>query len=182
MKKFTDKNLYDSTLLLEELAIKTICIIWNCDYINTSKHDNRFSKIDGLFIRDNTIKGIYEVKTRTQTYSWFKDYKSIIISYDKITDGAIVSKIMNAPFFAIFRTSCKRILVFQITDNNGRVICPMNVRYTETQKSSTFDKGLDNKKVSTNAYLMLEDNPNLFIFNEEQYESRVLEKYGSNDK
>ena len=182
MKGITDKHLYDVTLNIEDNAIKTISVIWNCNYITTNKVDNRFSKIDGLFIRDNIIKGIYEVKTRTQTYSWFKDYKSMIISYDKITDGAIISRILNTPFFAIFRTSCKRILVFQITDNNGNLICPMNIRYTETQKSSTFDKGLNNKKIIANAYLMLDDNPNLFIFNEEQYESRVLEKYGSNDK
>lgn len=173
---------YQKYLLIETNALRTLCIIWNCDFINTSKHDNRFSKIDGLFIRENTIKGIYEVKTRTQTYSWFKDYKSIIISYDKITDGAIVSKIMNAPFFVIIRTSCAKIIVFQITDNSGKVICPMNVRYTETQKSSTFDKGLNNKKTSTNAYLLLEDNPNCFVFDEYKYEEQVVLKYGSNDK
>jgi hypothetical protein len=59
----------------------------------------------------------------------------------------------------------------------------MQRKYNVTPlKSSTFDKGLNNKKVSTNAYLMLEDNPHLFVFNEEQYEGHVLKKYGSNDK
>jgi hypothetical protein len=173
---------YQNYLHIETIALRTLCIIWNCDYVETNKVDDRFSIIDGFFLRENTIKGVYEVKTRTQTYSWFKDYKSIIISYNKITHGSEISKIINAPFFVIIRTSCRKIIVFQITDSKGKVICPMNVRYTETQKSSTFDKGLDNKKTSTNAYLLLDDNPNCFVFEEYKYEEQVVLKYGSIDK
>jgi hypothetical protein len=158
-------------------AIQTICTIWNCDYVFTDKEFKYQSAFDGMFIRDNTIKGVFEVKTRTQTYSWFKDYKSIIISYDKIFKGSQISSLLQCLFFVLVRTSCKKIIVFQITDNNGNVLCPMNVRYTQTQKSSTFDKGVNNKKITTNAYLMLEDNPFCFVYNEEHYENKVFEKY-----
>lgn len=177
-----DFNTYNQLVQQEINIIQTLCIIWKCDFVQTNKIDNRFSIIDGFFMRDNTIKGIYEVKSRTQTLSWFKDYKSIIISYNKITDGCKISEIINAPFFVIIRTSCKKIVVFQISDYNGKVICPMNIRYSQTQKSTTFDKGLDNKKITTNAYLLLEDNPNCLIFDEQEFEEQVVLKYGSINK
>ena len=158
-----DKESFDKLVELEMKSIQTICDTWKCQYVFTNKEKNMYATFDGIFIRDNSIKGFYEVKVRRQTLSWFKEYKSILVSYNKITSGQIMSKAFNCSFFMVIRTSCNNVLVFKITDDKGNLVCPINVRYTKTQKSSTFDKGIDNKKISTNAYLLLEDNPCLFV-------------------
>jgi hypothetical protein len=170
---------YELAIKNEEEVIKTICVIWNCDYTTTNKDtNNRFSRIDGFFTRNNEIKGVYEIRSRNQTLSWFRDYKSVLVGIDKIIEGSELSKKLNCPYFFILRTSCKKIILFQITDANGSIICDMNIRRAQTQKSSIYNEN-HLKKQSTIAFLQIDDNVNCFIFDEEKYEDKVLEKYGS---
>ena len=44
----------------------------------------------------------------------------------------------------------------------GRIVCPMNMRYQNLKKTSSFTKGQE--KLITSAYLSLEDNPYLKIY------------------
>jgi hypothetical protein len=142
----------ENTLMEREIeALDFVTQKWKCRYAYTGK--DMFSRVDGFFLRDNELKGIFEVKCRNQGLSWFVDYKSTMISYAKIQIGSDLSRLMRCKFFVLIQTGDKHVIVFQITDEEGRIVCPMNIRYTNSEKNSNFDK-----KPTTNAYLSLEDN------------------------
>lgn len=144
----------------EEKAIQRFCTIQECQYTYVGK--NIFSKIDGFLTLDNDLVGLFEVKCRIQSFSWFREYKGAMISFHKIQIGSDLSRLLNTKFYVIIETCDKYLLVFQITDENGKIVCPMNIRYQEAEKTSNFDK-----KASSNAYLSLsEDNKYCFVFNE----------------
>jgi len=141
----------------EELAIRELEVVdylkekWKC-HIEYSGL-NVFSKIDGFIFKNSELKGICEIKCRRQGLSWMKDYKSIIISYNKIQMGADLSRLLGVKYLVIIETCEKSLIVFEITDTKGNIVCPMNIRYRELDKNTNFEK-----KTITNAYLTLEDN------------------------
>ena len=157
----------------EQITLETISTIWNCDYHHATQ---KYPSIDGIFTRQNELKGIYSIKSRTQTLSWFKDYKSVVVNIDKIINGADLSKNLRCPYFIIFRTSCKKIILFQITDNDGKIICDMNIR------ARTDEKEPDIRKTITSAYLLIPENLNCFIFDEDKYAEKVAERYNNRKK
>ena len=154
----------------EQKTLQTISVIWNCNFTEATK---KYPTIDGIFTRDNELKGLYSVKSRTQTLSWFYDYKSIIISIDKVLNGAQLSSILKCPYFVVFRTSCKKIILFQITDSNGNIVCDMNIRGQIKDKE---------KEIKSSAFLMIQENPNCYIFDEEKYEEQVDIRYNSKEE
>jgi hypothetical protein len=141
-------------------AIEFLCQKWSCGYTYTGK--DMYSRVDGFFTKDNELKGIFEVKCRNQGLSWFQDYKSTMVSYNKIQIGSDLSRLLKVKFFVVIQTSENHLIVFQITDNDGRIICPMNIRFSDAEKTANFDK-----KATTNAYLNLEDNKYCWIFKKE---------------
>ena len=146
----------------EQVAIRELEVIdylkskWKCEIQYTGL--NVFSKIDAFIFQDSQLKGLCEIKCRRQGLSWMKDYKSVIISYKKLRTGAELSRILGVKFFVIIETCDKSIIVFEVTDNEGNIVCPMNIRYNEIGKNN-FEK-----KTITNAYLSLEENKYCKIF------------------
>jgi hypothetical protein len=149
-----------NTILNEKKVIEKISKIFKCEYLYSGA--DVFSKLDGFLFKDDCIRGCFEVKVRKQTLSWFEDYKSCMFSFNKIQDGSEVSKMFGIKFFIFIETSDGHILSFQITDRKGRIVCPMNMRYQNLKKTSSFTKGQE--KLITSAYLSLEDNPYLKIY------------------
>lgn len=141
-----NNNIY----LNEKSAIQRFCTIEKCQYTYVGK--NVFSKIDGFLTLEDDIVGLFEVKCRNQSFSWFKDYKGAMISFHKIQIGSDLSRLLNTKFYVVIETSDKYLIVFQITDESGKIVCPMNIRYQEAEKTPTFDK-----KSSSNAYLSLSE-------------------------
>ena len=146
MKKENENVQWES----EYNAIQLLCDKWKCSHTYLGK--DMFSRVDGFLHKENELKGIYEVKCRTQGLSWFNDYKSTMISYAKIQIGSDLSRLLKAPFFVIIQTGDKHLITFQITDTEGRIVCPMNVRYQQAEKTPNFEK-----KATTNAYLTIDD-------------------------
>lgn len=144
----------------EVKAIDFLCEKWKCEHTYLGK--DMFSRIDGIFTQDGDIKGIYEVKCRTQGLSWFKDYKSAMISYSKLQIGSDVSRLLKVKHFVVIETGDKHLIVFQITDEEGKIVCPMNIRFNEAEKTPNFDK-----KASTSAYLSLDDNKYCWVIKKE---------------
>ena len=150
----------------EQKAIADLAKAWSCQYIYTGK--DKMARVDGFFYREGELKGIYEIKTRSNTLSWFKDYDSVLISFYKITIGAELSRLLRVPYFVIVETSDAQIITLQITDTNGKIICPMNIRVSTTIKSVAFKVKGVNQKNTTNAYLPLTNNTCLKILTKEE--------------
>jgi len=149
----------------ENIAIREIEVLkyleekWKCEiqYIGM----NVYSRVDGFIFKSNELKGILEIKCRRQGLSWMKDYKSVVFSYKKLQIGADLSRLLGVKFFVIIETCDKGIIVFEITDANGTIVCPMNIRYNDVKQSNNETKSI------SNAYLSLEDNKYCTIFKRE---------------
>ena len=141
----------------EKDAVDYLAQRWNCE--NTYLGKNVFGRIDGMLHRDNELKALYEVKCRTQGYSWFKEYKSTMFSYNRIQIGSELSRLHKVRFFVIIETCDKHLIVFQITNEEGKIVCPMNIRFKDAEKTHTFEK-----QESVNAYLSMENNKYCWIY------------------
>lgn len=133
-------------------VLKQISKKWDCEYVYVGS--DVMSRVDAFLVRDNNLKAILEVKCRKQSYSWFKDYNSCMVSYAKIQIASDLSRLLKVKFFVLIQTGDGALIVFQITDEAGKIICPMNIRFTNGEKNNNFDK-----KQNTNAYLTIESNP-----------------------
>ncbi len=148
----------------ESVAVREIEVLdylqkkWGCKIEYTGM--NVYSKVDGFIFKNNELKGILEVKCRRQGLSWMKDYKSVIISYKKLQIGSDLSRLLGVKFFVIIETCDKAIINFEVTDRDGLIVCPMNIRHNEIGKNPKFQT-----KPTTNAYLSLEDNKYCTIYN-----------------
>jgi hypothetical protein len=143
----------------ELLTLTNLSSIWNCEFTYTGA--DMFSRIDGIFTRDNVIKGIFDVKVRKQSLTWYEDYKSIMVNFNKIQIASEISRLLKVKFFHIVETSDKHIMVFEITKDDGTIVCPMNIRYSKDKGKKKGETG----KQTAIAYLpLVEDNEHLTIF------------------
>ena len=88
-----------------------------------------------------------------QVLNWFKEYNSCMVSYSKIQIASDLSRLLQKKFFVVIQTGDMHLIVFQITDTQGRIVCPMNIRFTNAKNNNKFEK-----KEMVNAYLSLENN------------------------
>ena len=167
MKKKETFNLTQSVLDREKNTIEALSRIWKCEYKYAGK--DVFSRVDGFMFKEDTLKAIFEIKCRNQSLSWFRDYKSCMVSYNKIQIGSDISRLLKVKFFIIIETGDRSIIVFQITDDEGKIICPMNIRHNEIEKNTNFDN-VKEIQTTTTAYLYLEENKYLRIYKESDYE------------
>jgi hypothetical protein len=151
MKEKTESQL-DFSQQEEIKALTALCKIWKCEF--TYIGGDVFSRIDGIFTRDNVIKGIFDVKVRKQSLSWYEDYKSVMINFNKIQVASEVSRLLKVKFFHVIQTCDGHILVLQITKEDGTIVCPMNIRYSEVKGLKNGETG----KQTAVAYLPLENN------------------------
>jgi len=131
---------------------------WNCHIEYTGR--NLFSRVDGFIFKDNQLKGICAIQCRRQSLSWMKDYKSVIISYPKLTLGADLSRLLGVKYFVMIYTCDNQIIQFEITDKKGNIVCPMYIKPSVLPKSTNFEE-----KVVHNAYLDIENKDYCKIYN-----------------
>lgn len=132
---------------------------WKCQYTYIGK--KLFSRVDGFFHNDNQLKGVFEVRKKKQTYNWIKDYNSCLVSFNKLMLGAELSRILGVRFFYLVGTSDNKILIYRITEKNGKIVCPMNLRPYKPSSSMELNKNVNPKNIlkfedQTNAYLSLD--------------------------
>ena len=132
-------------------ALEFLSKFWECDYVYIGK--DVMSRVDAFLVRDNDLKAIVEVKCRMQVLNWFKEYNSCMVSYSKIQIASDLSRLLQKKFFVVIQTGDMHLIVFQITDTQGRIVCPMNIRFTNAKNNNKFEK-----KEMVNAYLSLENN------------------------
>ena len=161
MKGLVSELPIDKSVERELETLTNLCKKWKCEF--TYFGGDVFSRIDGVFTKDNVIKGIFDVKVRKQSLSWYSDYKSVMINFNKIQVASELSRLLKVKFFHIVETSDKHILVVQITKEDGTIVCPMNIRYSST-KVSQATKSSDMNKQTAIAYLPLENNDYLTIY------------------
>jgi len=146
MSMYENKNIDGEINALEFLSK-----FWKCDYVYIGK--DVMGRVDAFLVRDNDLKAIVEVKCRLQVLNWFKEYNSCMVSYSKIQIASDLSRLLQKKFFVVIQTGDMHLIVFQITDTQGRIVCPMNIRFTNAKKNNKFEK-----KQMVNAYLSLENN------------------------
>ena len=146
-----NKKIDEQVAIRERDVLNFLQEKWKCQIEYTGT--NVFSRLDGFIFSNGELKGILEVKCRRQGLSWMKDYKSVIISYKKLQIGSELSRLLGVKFFVVIETCDKAVIVFEITNREGVIVCPMNIRYNELKPNTNFEK-----KTTTNAYLTLEDN------------------------
>lgn len=122
---------------------------WKCTIARTST----FCIVDGIIMRDNQIMGIIELKNRHHSYNQMLQFDTLLLSYDKITTGRELSKILNVPFYVAMRTSDDIYLYWKICDN-GQFTIGMQLDYKETNKRTEINN--DGSKISRyNAFLKI---------------------------
>jgi hypothetical protein len=132
-------------------ALDLLSSKWSSEYTYVGR--DVMSRVDAFLTRNNELKGIVEVKCRMQVLSWFREYDSCMVSFNKIQIASDLSRLLQKMFFFVIQTGDKHLLVFQITDNMGRIVCPMNIRVSKAQVNKNFEK-----KETINAYLSIDSN------------------------
>jgi hypothetical protein len=137
------KTLQEENAVIERLSNK-----WKIQVVNTDKDD--CASIDNLFVRENILMAISEIKCRQLTRKQLEHYgNTCLITHQKIKDGAMLSKHLRVPFIGVlYLVPDDIILYWKITDKDGNYLFDFEVRNTETQK--TVNGGLI---VRENAYL-----------------------------
>ncbi len=88
MKKVNDEIASRELGVVEYLKDK-----WKCEIQYTGL--NVFSKIDAFMFKDSQLQAVCEIKCRRQGLSWMLDYKSVIISFQKLQLGADLSRLLG---------------------------------------------------------------------------------------
>lgn len=161
MKGNENLSSIDISVEKELETLNNLCKKWKCEF--TYFGGDVFSRIDGVFTKDNVIKGIFDVKVRKQSLSWYEDYKSVMLNFNKIQVASELSRLLKVKFFHLVETSDKHIMVIQVTKEDGTIVCPMNIRYSTTKVSQATKSSELNKQTAI-AYLPLENNDYLTIY------------------
>lgn len=138
------------TVKQEEAMLDYLAGKWGVKWIAVSK-DNAASvaRVDGFFVRGQVVQAVYESKCRVK----WDGYDSLLITADKIENGATVSAILAVPFLVLlYVVPHGRVYCWRVTDSAGRVVLPMMRKRTETQ--ATVNGGVANRE---NAFLKLEN-------------------------
>ena len=107
------------------------------------------SKIDGIIVKDDQISGIFESKCRDMSYMELLDYKSWLVTFNKIMDGKKLSEMLRVPFFGfLYLIPDELVFYWKITDEFGEFRFGFDIKRTLTRK--TINGG---RAIRTNAYL-----------------------------
>ena len=131
----------------EKKMLEKIKLSFSVQLIETPK--NMDSKIDGIIVKDDQISGIFESKCRDMSYMELLDYKSWLVTFNKIMDGKKISEMLRVPFFGfLYLIPDELVFYWKITDEFGEFRFGFNIKRTLTRK--TINGGM---AMRTNAYL-----------------------------
>lgn len=136
-----------------EQATAIYIVLCNLDarYQIFPTRDTQAAKIDALIIRDNCLAGIVEIKSRKMSLdTLFKSFNAEwLLTYQKLWDMASLSELLNVPGWGwLYLQEERVVLVIQLTDDRGIIVCRHRSADTETQR--TCNGG---KIVRQNAYI-----------------------------
>jgi hypothetical protein len=133
----------------EQTMLDIVCKAWKVECTQTQKASTTsFANVDGVLYRGKEAVAVYEAKCR---YTWSADYKTLLITNDKIEKGKNASAIMAVPFIVLlYIVNDKRVYWWKVTDNRGIVQFDYDKRVTQTQ--ATCNGGVANRE---NAFLPL---------------------------
>lgn len=107
------------------------------------------SKVDGVIIKNNELSGVFESKCRNMSIEELKKYGSWLVTFDKIMDGKVISKLLGVPYIGfLYLIKDKIVMYWKITDKYGNFLFEFSIKNTKTQK--TINGG---NIVRTNAFL-----------------------------
>lgn len=123
-------------------------------YVETAQ--DKEGDIDGFFLSEDgrTLAAAFEAKARNMTLQQLRgQFKNEwILSFDKISKGAVISKSLRVPFFGVVYLVPDQVtLLVKLTDDSGNVVVPVRLDVTDTQ--ATCNGG---KATRTNAYVSME--------------------------
>ena len=131
----------------EKKMLEKIKLSISVQLIETPK--NMDSKIDGIIVKDDQISGIFESKCRDMSYMELLDYKSWLVTFNKIMDGKKLSEMLRVPFFGfLYLIPDELVFYWKITDEFGEFRFGFDIKRTLTRK--TINGGM---AMRTNAYL-----------------------------
>ncbi len=130
---FTKKG--KKTLEQEAVVIEKLTSKWKIQIINTNKDD--CASIDNLLVRKDILVAISEIKCREMSRKQLAEYGNTwLITYQKILDGATLSKLLRVPFIGVlYLVPDDEVLFWKITDHNGAFLFDFEVRETQTQRT-----------------------------------------------
>ena len=112
--------------------------------------DNRDADVDALYVKDDILAGIAEIKCRSMSLEQLRKFGDYLITENKLVRGEAVSKALRVPYMLIVRLS-DAVVYWRITDRTGARSVTWETRETETQ--ATCNGG---SAVRMNAYLPLD--------------------------
>lgn len=117
-------------------------------FIETNK--SAPAQIDGFMVRNGEVVGVYESKCRNMTIEQMHRFNDEwLITFEKILNGADLSKRLYVPFYGLLYLVQEPIgVILKITDEKGNILPRVRLEQTSTQK--TINGG---SIIRTNAYV-----------------------------
>ena len=113
---------------------------------------NATTTVDRMFIRDNKVVSVVEIKHREMSLTDLMKFGTYLISYDKIINGVAISELLHVPFFVFaYLIHSGDLVYFKISDETGKDICDYVVERSETKADCNGGNA-----VRENAYLYLD--------------------------
>jgi hypothetical protein len=108
--------------------------------------------VDRIFVRDNKVRSIAEIKNRNMSLSQLQKFGSYLISYEKIDRGVALSSLMHVPFYLfVYLISSDDIVYWKVSDETGREVCNYTIERTKTK--ADVNGGIAMRE---NAYIQLD--------------------------
>ena len=108
--------------------------------------------IDVQFYRDSHLKAIAEIKCRNMSLDQLRSYGSYLITDDKLSRGADISRTLEVPMYLfVGLRRDHRIVYWKVTDHDGASIINIDRRSTFTKRTCNDARPI----TRMNAYLPL---------------------------
>lgn len=139
------------TLRDVEKVIKVIEKRWQVQVVKTP--EDKPAAVDLLLVKDDLLKGIIEIKCRTNTLQQIQDWGNTwLVTHEKIKQGQQLSHQLRVPFIGVLYIIPNNLIYYwKITNEDGEYLFDFEVKDSETQK--TINGG---RIIRENAYLSLD--------------------------
>jgi hypothetical protein len=105
---------------------------WGCEVINTPL--DKEADIDCLLCRFGSLYAIAEIKSREMSRVDLINFKSYLITKEKLEKGRVLGLNLKVPFFLIVRLlKDNKIIWWKISDENGKFLLDFDSKVSYTQ-------------------------------------------------
>lgn len=95
----------------------------------------RYALIDGVASMGGQITHVIEFKSRNESYESMNRMGTYLISYDKLTNGLQMAKMMSVPFILLVYLIKDRTMMGLRVAEDGQFVIDFEIKDTITQKS-----------------------------------------------